>query len=35
MLYPCKFGEIPTIGSRDIMHTRNCNADAEAVKLTV
>ena len=25
MMYPCKFGEIPSIGSRDIVGTRNCH----------
>ena len=25
MMYPCKFGEIPSIGSGDIVGTRNCH----------
>ena len=33
IIYPRKFGEIPSIDSRDIVHTRNGHADV--VKLTV
>ena len=35
MIYPCKFGDIPSIGSRDIVDTRICHADADAETLTV
>ena len=28
MIYPCKFSDIPSIISRDIVHTRICHADA-------
>ena len=31
MIYQCKFGIIPTIGSGDTLHTRNCHAEADAV----
>ena len=30
MIYPCKFGDIPSVGSRDIVDTRICHADADA-----
>ena len=33
-IYPRNFGEILTINSRDIVHARNCHANADAVKLS-
>ena len=37
MIYPCKFGDIPSIGSSDIMDTRICQVDTDldAENLTV
>ena len=32
MIYPCKFGDIHSIGSRDVVHTRICHADADTEK---
>ena len=33
MIYPCTFGDIPSFGSRDIVDTRICHADAENLSL--
>ena len=30
-IYPCKFGKNPTTGSQDIVQTRKCHADANAL----
>ena len=32
MIYPGKFGEIPSTGSRDIVGTRICHADTNGIR---